>query len=53
MTEIQLEIERYERIIKVLDASISNIKNQRRKAQDKKARREAVAILEQLKQQQQ
>lgn len=51
MTEIQLEIERYKRIIKVLDASISNSKNQRRKAQDKKARREAVVILEQLKQQ--
>ena len=52
MTALQLEIERYERIVKVLDASISSGKNSRRKAQDKKARREAVASLEQLKQQQ-
>ena len=52
MTALELEIERYDRIVKVLDASISSGKNSRRKAQDKKARREAVAILEQLKQQQ-
>lgn len=49
MTALELEIERYERIVKVLDASISSGKNSRRKAQDKKARREAVAMLEQLK----
>lgn len=52
MSSLQLEIERYERIIRVLDASISKSKNERVKAQDKKARREAVVILEQLKQQQ-
>ena len=52
MTALELEIERYERIVKVLDDSISTSKTSRLKAQDKKARREAVAILEQLKQQQ-
>lgn len=51
-TALQLEIERYERIIRVLDASISKGRIGRTIAQDKKARREAVAILEQLKQQQ-